>query len=176
MSSLYDKIMSSKGSFERLAARIPGFKGYQDKQARRTADRLLRDHVAAKIDDCIQGMVRVEKVILDNGGLSYMSKTRNVKGKIQLYHDRVATATPKYSGMFAQVKVDTDVLERIYTFDEAQLEYVEQVDAAIEALKQAAFAKDGIDEAIMNLDDVVTEANDAFLLRDDEILNLEDSI
>ena len=46
MSDLYDQIVSQRGQFERLIARIPGFRGYVDKGARRTADRMLRDQIA----------------------------------------------------------------------------------------------------------------------------------
>ena len=45
-SSLYDQIISQRGSVENLMAKIPGFKGYHDKQARRQADTILRQHLA----------------------------------------------------------------------------------------------------------------------------------
>ncbi len=172
MSTLYDRIVSQRGSLEKLVAKIPGFKGYQDKQARRTADRMLREHIAQMLHQKVDKLINIEKVILSNAGISYMSKTRDVKGKLQLYHDKVATAAPKYSGMWGQMKIGSEELERIYAFDEAQANYVESIDTALEQLQQAALANDGLDTAIFELDGVITEAKQAFDLRDDVITEL----
>ncbi len=49
MSDLYDQIVNQRGSFEQLLARLPGFRGYVDKGARRTADRMLRDHLSDQL-------------------------------------------------------------------------------------------------------------------------------
>lgn len=176
MSKLYDRIVASRGSLEKLVARIPGFKGYQDKQARRTADRQLREHISGLLQQKINKLINIEKLILSNAGMSYMSKTRNVKGKLQLYHDKVATAAPKYDGMWAQMKIKTEELERIYSFDEAQIIYVERIDAELDKLQNAALQNDGLDAAIFELDGVVTEAIEAFDLRDNVLTEFTESI
>ena len=77
MSELYDQIVGQRGTLENIVASIPGFKGYQDKQARRTADRMLREHLAQLIQQRHDRFVRIEKLILDNGGMKYMPRTRN---------------------------------------------------------------------------------------------------
>jgi hypothetical protein len=172
MSDLYNKIVNSRGSFENLVARIPGFKGYQEKQARRTADRLLRDYIAGLVDERLRRLVRIEKLILDNGGLSYMSKTRDIKGKLQLYRDKIATAAPKYDGMWAQMKIGNDELDKIYSFDEAQIAYVDRIDVELDHLQNAATSKEGIDTAIFEFGGLLDEAIDAFNLRDDVLTEL----
>lgn len=176
MSTLYDQIISQRGSMENLMARIPGFRGYLEKATRRTADTMVREYIAGQIQQRIDNFIRVEKIILDNGGLQYMSKTRNLKGRMQLYHDKVATAAPGYSAAFSAVKVNEEELERVYAFDEAQIRYVDKLDAVLEKLKQAALQKEGLDEAIVSVDDIITEAIQAFELRDDVLTNLSQSI
>lgn len=176
MSDLYDKIVNQRGSLERLFARIPGFAGYQDKAARRKADRMLRDHIGGEISSCINRLVQIEKSMLSSGGLSYMTKTRNTKDRLQLYHDRVMAAVPGYSAMWAANKIGSEELERIYSFDEAQIRYVDQFNAALDTLDQAVKSKDGIDEALSALDTVASEANDAFGLREDVLTNLDKSL
>lgn len=172
MSDLYNKIVNSRGSFENLVARIPGFKGYQEKQARRTADRLLRDYIAGLVDERVRRLVRIEKLILDNGGLSYMSKTRDVKGQLQLYRDKIATAAPKYDGMWAQMKIGSDELDKIYSFDEAQITYVDRIDVELDNLQNSVTSKEGIDNAIFEFGIVLNEAIEAFNLRDDVLTEL----
>lgn len=177
MSDLFERIMGQKGTLENWMMKIPGFSGYLDKKARRTADRILRDYVAAEIAKRIRQLVDMEKKILDmDGGLRYMSKTSSVKSKIQLYHDRVATAAPGYSGPFEQVKIGAEEMEKLYAFDEAQIRYVDQMDAALKTLQDAIANKSGVDEAIAGLDTLATEAAEAFRLREDVILNLSKSV
>jgi hypothetical protein len=175
MSELYDQIVQQRGSLERLVARLPGFRGYQDKQARRTADTMLRDYIAEQIKQRIQRLVSIEKIILDKLGMSLMPKTRDVKGKIQLYHDKVATRAPGYSGMWSQMKIGDEELEKIYSFDEAQIRYMDQVDEKLEALEIAAKSGEGVEDAIYALDTVVSEAIDALALRDDVLVKLSKS-
>lgn len=177
MSELYDRIMGQKGSFENLMMKIPGFSGYLDKKARRMADRILRDYVAGEIAKRIQRLVELEKKILDlDGGLKYMSQTASVKARIQLYHDRVNTAAPGYSGPFEQIKIGADEMEKLYSFDEAQIRYVDQFDGALKTLQEAIGSNTGIDAAIAALDTLAQEANDAFSLREDVITNLTKSV
>lgn len=171
-SDLYNKIVADRGSIENLLARIPSFRGYIEKQDRRQADMMLREYITKQLEQRIQRMVQIEKMILDNGGMAYMSRTRDVKGRIQHYKDRVSTAAPGYSGMFDSMKIGEDELELIYTFDEAQIRYVDKLDMALEKLQQAAMENEGLEAAIMALNQVATEAHEAFTLRDDLLTNL----
>ena len=49
-SELYNEIVAQRGSLENLIAKIPGFKGYHEKNARRQADKLLRQHLVQQFD------------------------------------------------------------------------------------------------------------------------------
>lgn len=173
MSELYDQIVSDRGSFERLLARIPGFRGYIDKAARRTADRMIRDHVADLLTQRINRLVVLEKRLLDNNGLSYMSKTNSVKTKLQTYRDRVKAAAPGYSGFMEAVKIEAEELERLYSFDEAQLRYADRFAEALDALESAISSNSGIEEAIASLDQLTIEANEVFSLREAVLTDLD---
>ncbi len=176
MSDLYNQIVGERGSFERLLARMPGFRGYVDKAARRTADRMLRDHIAGLLAQRIQRLSGIERKLLDNGGLSMMSKTANVKMKLQTFHDRVAAAAPGYSGFAEAVKVDSEALERIYSFDEALIRYADKFDEALTTLETNVNSSEGVDAALAALDGLTTEANQAFTLREDVLTNLSKSL
>lgn len=172
-SELYNQIISQRGSLENLVAKIPGFKGYHEKQARRTADRLLRDHLASEIDKHIKHYDRLQNQLLDGGkGLSYMSRAREVKSKIQAYRDKIATAAPKYSAMWDQIKVTEETLDRIYAFDEAQFRFLLQFEMALSEFETAVTSGEGVKEAMEKIYTLSATASDAFDMRDDEILNL----
>lgn len=177
MSDLYEQIVSQRGAGQRLLGRIPGFRGYQDKAQRRTADRMLRDYIAGEVAKRVNRFTALEKAMLDmDGGLMYMSKTRSVKTKLQTYHDRISAAVPGYSGFFAAIKVDDEELEKLYSFDEAQLRYIDRLDAELEKLEQAVAQKTGVDEAIASFDALAAEANEAFMLRESVLTNLDKTL
>lgn len=176
MSDLYDQIVSQRGSFERLLSRMPGFRGYLDKAARRTADRMIRDHIAGQLQQRINRLAEIERKMLDGGGLGFMSKTQSAKTKLQTYHDRVKAAVPGYSGFMEAVKIDAEAMERLYAFDEALIRYADRLAEALDALAQAVDKNDGVAEAISNLDSLTVEANEAFTLREDVLTNLNKSL
>lgn len=172
-SELYEQIISQRGSLENLMNRLPGFKGYHEKEARRTADRLLREHLAKEVDKHIKRFNKLQKDLLDGGkGLKFMSRTREVKTQMQAYHDRVITAAPKYSGMFEQIKITEEILDKLYSFDEAQFRFLLQFDTTLDDLQAAVNSGEGIDEALDAVDNVASTASAAFTMRDDEILNI----
>ncbi|MCK6577677.1 MAG: hypothetical protein L6Q98_06185 [Anaerolineae bacterium] len=176
MSDLYNQIVSQRGSVESLLARIPGFRGYMDKAARRTADRMVRDHIADQLRQRIDRLAQIERNLLDGGGLGYMSKTQSAKTKLQTFHDRVKAAAPGYSGFMEAVKVEADDLERIYAFDEALVRYADRFAEALEALDSAVTANEEVASAISVLDRLTIEANEAFSLREDVLVNISKSI
>ena len=176
MSDLYDQIVGQRGSVEQLIARIPGFGGYMNRADRRTADRMLRDYIAGEVAKRINRFANIEKAILDNGGLMLMSKTKSAKIKLQTYQDRVKAAAPGYSGFFAAIKIDEEAMQRLYSFDEAQIRYVDQLDEMLDQLDEAVKSQGNIEEVLEKLDTLSIEANDAFKLRDDVLTNLDKSL
>lgn len=177
MSELYDQIVGQRGSVERLAARLPGFGGYIERATRRVADRMLRDYIAGEVASRVNRFAAIEKLILDgDGGLMLMSKTKSAKTKIQTYQDRVKAAFPGYSGFFAAVKIDEEALERLYSFDEAQIRYVDRLDEVLDKLEEAVKTQGDVSAAIAEVDALAAEANEAFKLREDVLTNLDKSL
>ena len=177
MSDLYNQIVSQRGSFENLVARMPGFKGYVDKAARRTADRMVRDHIADLLTQRISRFAQIQKKVLDNGGLSSMGKMQNVQMKMQTFRDRVKnSAAPGYSGFGEAIKIGAEELESLYSFDEALIRYTDKFDEALNALDQSVTSNQPIDEALAKLDQVTAEASEAFTLREAVLTNLSKSL
>lgn len=172
MDDLYSRIVRERGSLERLVARIPGFRGYMEMTARRQADRLIREHVVVQLKTQLNRLSEIEKVLLDAGGLSFMSKTRSAKTKFQTYIDRIATDAPGYSGFFDAVKIGPDDLGVIYAFDEALLDYEDKFALTLDALRDAALRGEGVEEGIRTLDALTVEANDAYGLRENVLMGI----
>lgn len=176
MSELYDQIVNQRGSVERLIARLPGFGGYMERASRRTADRMLRDYLVGQIAERINRLTNIEKGLLDAGGLMHMSKTRSAKTKLQTFRDRLKAAVPGYSGFFAAVKIGEAELEKLYSFDEAQIRYVDRLDEVLGQLEEAVQSQGDIGAALSAVDALAVEANEAFKLREDVLMNLDKSL
>jgi hypothetical protein len=174
-SELYERIVSERGALENIIAKIPGFKGYHEKNARRQADTMLRTFLAERIESIVKKFERVENDILGNGtGLSHMSRTREIKTKMNAYHDHVRTATPKYSNMFASIKIGNDELDKIYAFDEAQVKYIDELETSVGVLQTTVDKGEAFKDALEAVYDAAQTAIDAFGLRDDVIMELGD--
>ncbi len=171
-SELYEKIVSQRGTLENLVAKIPGFKGYHEKNARRQADTMLRDFLAERIERIVSLFVRVENDIINAGGIRFMGRTREVKSKVQSYSDRIKTAAPKYSGMFETIKIGNEELDRIYAFDEAQVTYIDNLEVAVGTLQSTVSKNEDFASALEEVHSAAQTAIDAFLLRDNVIMEI----
>lgn len=171
---LYNRIVSRRGSWENLMTRIPllgkHVESYYNNKAQRDADRIIRGHIADQLKAEIDRLAQAETTILDNGGLMMMSKTRSAKTKLQTLTDRIGTATPGYAS--GPIRLDLSELAQLFAFDEAMLDYVGTIRAAMDGLQNAANSNEGIDEALRNLEDTVLEADRAFSMRKDVIMNV----
>ena len=47
---LVSKIQEGQNFLEKIASRIPGFAGYREKERRRDADRINREHLAVQLE------------------------------------------------------------------------------------------------------------------------------
>lgn len=169
MDNLYDKIVSQRSGMAWLVSKVPGFRGYMEMTSRRTADRMLRDHVAGQYKQLMSEFVNLETKLVRAGGLSYMAQTKDIKTKFQTFIDRIATDAPGYSGFLAANKITADDLETIYAFDEAMIRYTEQIADGLAQLRTAIDARQDIPDAINALDSLMVEANQAYDLRDDVV-------
>lgn len=176
MSDLYNQIVNNRGSFEKLLMRIPGFTGYLNNKARRDADRMIRDFVAMQLKERINRMNRIESKILDNDGLKYMSKTREVKDRWQYLHDRIKAAAPGYSGFFAVEQIGEVEMQMLYNFDEALIRFVDRFSAELDKLESAAASGEALEAAIESVGAAADEANEAFSLREDTISQIDKKI
>jgi hypothetical protein len=173
MSDLYNRIVGERNSLEKLLEKIPGFGGYMEMSGRREADRMIRDHVAAQYQNLIDRFAGLERDILGvEGGLGHMEKTKSIKTKIEVMRRRIATDMPGYSGFFAANKIGPEELQKVYSFDESMLTYVESIGGKLDDLR-AAITGGTIPAALDALNAALEEASQAYDLRDNLLKGLE---
>jgi len=178
MPDFYQKIQADQGAVEDLVRQIPGFKGYFEKQDRRAADRLLRDHLVRVFEEQLGAFTGLQRELIDSpGGIMHMERVQNITTKLQTFIDRIGSAAQGYAGLFDATKVNEDELARLYAFDSALLQYQAQFEEGLGAL-EAAIGNDEVDmkNVLRQLDSIVTDANDTFKRRGEAMHELQDSV
>lgn len=165
-------VEGSLGGLESLIHKIPGYKGYKEKELRREADKLLRLEVAGRLDDQRKRLANLQMQLITQAQIEWLDDLERAVAKLQLLIDRIKTASYGYAGLFDAVKVKEEELDALYEFDQKLLEVADQVASEIDRVTAAITAQEGIGEAIAGLVTVVEEANRTFSHRHEAILRV----
>jgi hypothetical protein len=167
---LRQKVTEALGGLEQLVAKIPGYKGYKEKEMRREADKLLREHLARQFEEQRQRIPDLQKQLISSGQFGFLDDLESGVMKLQYLIDRLKTASYGYAGFFDAVKVKEEQLDALYDFDNALMDEVPRVAAGINSVSEALAAKEGTAEAITDLVSTIQSVNDTFSKRQDVIL------
>jgi hypothetical protein len=167
---LREKITEALGGLEQLVAKVPGYKGYKEKEMRREADKLLREHLARQFEEQRRRIPDLQKQLIKSGQAGFLDDLEDGVLKLQILIDRLKTASYGYAGFFDAIKVKEEQLDALYEFDNALMDEVPNVVAGINKVSEALAAKEGVTEAIANLVSTIQGINDTFSKRQDVIL------
>jgi hypothetical protein len=166
---LRSKIVEGRGALEKFIAAIPGFKGYKERETRRDADKLLRNHLADQLDEQRRRARRLQEDLVSSGQVMLVDDLDRATNKLQTLRDRVKTASYGYAGFFDAVKVNETELDALYDFDNSLLGEVPNIATALDAVAAAIPKKEGVAEAISNLADAVEKMSTTWHRRESAI-------
>ncbi len=169
MNDLFERVVNERDVFQKLLAKIPGFKGYIERGNRRSADKLLRENLASRFEELWQRISALQTDILGQGGIEYMDEIEGAAIKLRQFIDRIKTAAYGYAGLFDAIKVNVEELEQVYQYDLALVISVDEVGRAIDNV-EASVGSDGLPAAIRNLKSISQSCVDAFNKRSEVIL------
>jgi hypothetical protein len=167
---LRETVGADLSGLESLAHKVPGYRGYKDKELRREADKLLRTELANKFDDQRKRLSELQNQLISQGQIEFLDDLERVNMKLQLAIDRVKTASYGYAGLFDAVKVKEDQLDALYEYDEKMLDFADDIASGVDAVASAIAAQEGIKASVSDLAVTVDEANLAFGHREEAIL------
>jgi hypothetical protein len=170
MDDLRETVDAALGGLERLVSKIPGYKGYKDKELRREADKLLRMQIASQFDDQRKRLTELQVQLVNQAQVEFLDDLDRAVTKLQLLIDRIKTASYGYAGLFDAVKVKEEQLDALYEFDNQMLDFADEIASGVDQVASAIAAKEGIDAAIADLVEVAAEANLVYGHREEAIL------
>ncbi|MCS7260885.1 MAG: hypothetical protein NZ765_08910 [Anaerolineae bacterium] len=165
-----EDVRGALSGLERLAAKIPGYHGYKEKETRREADRLLRQHLVAQLDEGRRRLIELQRRMLDSGGLRILDDLDRALIKVQKLGDMIRTASYGYAGLFDAIKLKEEQLDALYQFDSQMLEKVEAIQQAVSALAAAQESNADLRPAVEQVLTAAEEANVRWREREEAIV------
>lgn len=170
---IFEKVKDSRNILEKLGSKIPGWKGYQERQERRSADQLMRKTLADQLANQRKRLDVAQTDLINSGKIEFVDDVGSAVTQLQTFIDRVRLASYGYSGMFDAVKINQDELEKLYSFDAALFDYVDRLNTANDRLQETISSGEGLAEVIRIIKGICREANSTFDEREHVVLGSE---
>jgi hypothetical protein len=172
MDDLRDTLADQSSWFEELVNRIPGYSGYKEKEMRRQADDLLRQHLARQFAEQLTKAEDVTGQLLTGPGLAQLDDMGQANTRLQTLIDKIKTAAQGYAGFFDAVKVKEAELDSLYEFDNKMTRQVREVSEAIDQIQVALDEGGNIAPAVRHYTKSVTDSSTLFDKRRDALLEV----
>jgi hypothetical protein len=147
--------------FKKIASKIPGFKGYIERQNRRDSDKIIRDTIYRRFRELEGRVSELQVEFISQGEISYIDDLERAALRLRTFADRVRTAPRGYSSLFEAVKINEDELAKLYEYDATLLDKSDEVGRAIDNI-QSSIGTDGLPAAIRNLQTLSKECVKAY--------------
>jgi hypothetical protein len=162
MDDFLSRVMPEQDVFKKLAANVPGFSGYVERQNRRAADKLLREAVARRFEDLWKRLSSLQVELVQGGQIELLDEIERAALQLRTFTDRIKTAAYGYSGVFDAVKIDAADLDRLYRFDLAFFELANEIEQTIQNLSSAFLEPATTSQQIRRLIELSAQANQIF--------------
>jgi hypothetical protein len=171
---VYAQAKSQMRLSERIAAALPGFRGYKEKELRRESDKLIRNHMHLKLSNAKDDLRSVFQKISDRRYLDVLPDMDRLMAKIDRVTEKVNHASYGYSGFFDIVKVKEENLDRMIAFDNQLLDNVNTFTADVDAFKAQLLSGDyaNLKDKIQTVSDKLEAFEDTFDKRQEVILGV----
>jgi hypothetical protein len=159
---VYAQAKSQMRLSERIAAALPGFRGYKEKELRRESDKLIRNNLTLKLSKAKDNVRSIAQRISDKRYLDVLPDIDRLTTKMDRITEKVNHASYGYSGFYDIVKIKEESLDRMIAFDNQLLDEVDALTASIEDLKAQLLSGN-----YSNLKDKIQTISDKFELLED---------
>jgi hypothetical protein len=147
---IYQKVTDSMDIFKKLASKIPGFKGYVERQNRRDSDKLIRDTLFRRFRELEGRVSDLQVEFINQGAIEQMDDLEKAALRLRTFADKVHTAPRGYAGLFDAIKINETELAKLYEFDSALMDKADEIGRAIDNIHESV-GTDGLPAAIRNL-------------------------
>jgi hypothetical protein len=134
MTDGYEAARARRNALERLGEKIPGFRGFQDRELRRDVDRLQREYLAGELERLKGALRERARAYVDRGQLGDLAGFDRLDRQLDGLAQSVRFSDYGATGFFDPVKVGEAELQRLYEFDLGLLDELAALEHEIAAL------------------------------------------
>jgi hypothetical protein len=159
---------------ERIAAALPGFRGYKEKELRRESDKLIRNHLYLKLSKDKDNVRSISQRLADKRYMDVLPDVDRLVAKMDRITEKVNHASYGYSGFFDIVKIKEENLDRMIAYDNQLIESVNVLTDSIEAVKTQLMGGDytNLKDKIQGMSDKLELLEDGFDKRQEIIVGV----
>jgi len=171
---VYAQAKSQMRLSERIAAALPGFRGYKEKELRRESDKLIRNHLSLKLSKDKDNVRSISQRIADKRYLDILADVDRLNAKMDRITEKINHASYGYSGFFDIVKIKEENLDRMIDFDNQLIDSVNALTAEIDGLKAQLLGGDysNLKDKIQGVTDKIELLEDTFDKRQEVIMGV----
>jgi len=171
---VYAQAKSQMRLSERIAAALPGFRGYKEKELRRESDKLIRNNLTLKLSKDKDNIRSIAQRIADKRYLDVLPDIDRLTAKMDRITEKVNHASYGYAGFYDIVKIKEEHLDRMITFDNQLLDEVNALTASIDDLKAQLLSGNysNLKDKIQAITDKLELLEDTFDKREQVILGV----
>ena len=120
-----DSHSQNRNFLEGILRKIPGFKGYLEKEYRRESDHLTRVWMADQLQQSKADLDNYMQSLVDQVQLDDLPAFERLRARIDKLISKMRGDVRGYSGFFDYVRVDEALLEKVYHHDQMLMQDVE---------------------------------------------------
>jgi len=171
---VYDKASKQMRLSERIAAALPGFRGYKEKELRRESDKLIRNHLYLKISQARNDLKTVFQKLSDRRSFDVLTDMDRLVARFDRVSEKVNHASYGYAGFFDIVKVEEGALDRMIDFDNQLVGSADKIVTEVSTFKSEVSKQkfDKAKERVQTLSDTLEDFEETFDKRQEVILGV----
>jgi len=155
---------------ESLGRKIPGFRGYLEKEYRRESDELQRKWLADQLQRSKRGLNEYARSLAEAAQVDQLPQIERLRSKLDRLIGRITSAMQGYSGVFDLVRVQEDELDRLYQHDVGMMQ---EIEALADELEKMPSNTRPVPEAVSSIVAKIEAAEQNWDRREDILKGLE---
>ncbi len=122
-----ERVQESEKLLERIMLIVPGFRGYQLREQRREADRIVRDYIYRSLELSRDDSTRCLQLLSDSKATELIEPMNRLVAKLDRIAERINHASYGYSGFFDSIKIEETELDQMLAYDTQLMELARKV-------------------------------------------------
>ena len=133
-----EKAREGMNGFERVLHKIPGFKGYYEREFRRDADRLQREFVVKQLREGKKSLNRMIEALSRQKNLELLTEVDLFSRSLEKTISEIRYGDGGYSGFFDLIKIKEAELDAVYLIDSEMIDRAGRLNEEFQKAKDLA--------------------------------------